>query len=397
MGDLRSRNLILELAVRAKQGVHNPASFMTELRTQQQQYACLRWLCHFKVLAHIPIAPSSLSYEELALASGVPKNTLRSVTRMVITMGFLCETSEGRVAHNSLSAPFVEDPHLMTWLLHTNNHTVPYMNAMTEATERFGGSTEINETAFNIAAGTDLAFFPYLNSRPDLEKEFDAYMHCVSEVNDGLSADHLLNGFDWESLSEGAQVVDVGGGSGNTSLTVARAFKKLRFIVQDQATPIANAQRRKTETHRDEAWQRIALQEHDFFGPQPVRGAEIYLLRMVIHDWPDEKAVQILQQLAQAMSPTSRLLIMDMVIPAPGSTSIVFEAALREKDLCMLQTCNAKEREGGDWRNLIRKINPPMSIRAIRRPDGCLPSVIEVALGYDNHSTLVYGETLQAI
>jgi 6-hydroxytryprostatin B O-methyltransferase len=380
MADSRSRDDILELATRAKQAVHSPSSFMTELLVQQQQYACLHWLCHFDVLTRIPLPPSSISYHELAKVAGVPESALRSATRMVMTMGFLCETSEGKVSHNALSAPFVENPHLMTWMLHMVNHTVPFSRAFVKATEKYGDSEKTTETAFNVAFETDLAYFPYLKSRPDLEAEFDTYMQSQSKVHGGARVDHLLQGFDWSSLGEGSLVVDVGGGSGTSSLVVARAFKTLRFVVQDQATPIGNARNQKAKTPDDEAWQRIELQEHDFFGPQPVIGADIYLLRMIIHDWPDEKAVQILQQLAKAMKPESRILIMDMVVPAPGSGPILAEAALREKDLCMRQVFNAKERETGDWHNLVQKVDPPLRIKAIKRPDGSQHSVVEVAL-----------------
>ncbi|KAI0390141.1 O-methyltransferase-domain-containing protein [Xylariaceae sp. FL0594] len=386
MADSQSRDDILELATRAKRAVHAPSTFMTELLVQQQQYACLSWLCHFDILQRIPVSGPGIPYNELAAASGVPEGSLRAVARMVITMGFLSEPAEGRVAHNDLSAAFVKDRHLMTWLLHMVNHTVPFMNAFARATERFGDSTKPNETAFNVAFGTDLAYFPYLKSRPDLESEFDAYMQSQSQVHGGARVEYLLEGFDWASLREGAQVVDVGGGSGNASLAVARIYKTLRFVVQDQATPIENARKRKAEAAAGEeegereAWKRIELLEHDFFERQPVRGADVYLLRMIIHDWADEQAVQILQQLARALKPDSRILIMDMVIPAPGSTTILGEAALREKDLCMRQVFNAKERETGDWQDLIGKVDPPITIRALKRPVGCQHSVIEVAL-----------------
>ncbi|KAI5855065.1 S-adenosyl-L-methionine-dependent methyltransferase [Durotheca rogersii] len=392
MTDARARDDILELATRAKQAVHSPSSFMTELLVQQQQYACLNWLCRFDVLRRIPLPPSSVSYRDLARACDVPEDSLRAATRMVMTTGFLRETASGEAAHNALSAAFVENADLMTWMLHMVNHTVPFMNGFAAATEKFGDSLQTNETAFNVAFDTDLAYFPYLKSRPDLEREFDAYMQSQSKVHGGARVEHLLDGFDWAALPEDALVVDVGGGSGSTSLAVAREFEGLRFVVQDQATPIEGARRRKAAAAaEDPAWQRIELQEHDFFGPQPVAGAAVYLLRMIIHDWPDAKAAQILGQLARAMSPASRLLIMDMVIPAPGSGPILAEAALREKDLCMRQVFNAKERETGDWHSLVAQVDPPLRIRAIKRPDGCQHSVIEVALARDGHAGATNG------
>ncbi|KAK3307257.1 O-methyltransferase-domain-containing protein [Chaetomium strumarium] len=387
----QSQETILELATKAKQAVHSPGSFMTELLVQQQQYSCLEWLCHFGVLKRIPLGSSSIAYHELAKLCAVPEGTLRAVTRMVMTMGFLCETPGGDVSHNALSAPFVENDHLMTWMLHMVNHTVPFMRGFVEATERWGGSERTDETAFNVAFGTDLAYFPYLKSRPDLEREFDSYMQSQSQVSGGAKVEHLLNGFEWGSLRDGALVVDVGGGSGSASRVVAQAYPALRFLVQDQATPIQSARARMANgaagNGQDGVWERIELQEHDFFGPQPIAGADVYLLRMIIHDWPDEKATKILEQLSRAMGPESRILIMDMVIPAPGSGPVILEAALREKDLCMRQVFNARERETSDWYDLIRKVDPPLSIKAIRRPDGSQHSVIEVVPDLDARRT----------
>ena len=51
-----------------------------------------------------------------------------------------------------------------------------------------------------------------------------------------LSCDQLklFQGFDWAGLREGSLVVDVGGGIGSTSMTLAKAFPHLRFCIQDQ-------------------------------------------------------------------------------------------------------------------------------------------------------------------
>jgi hypothetical protein len=62
----------------------------------------------------------------------------------------------------------------------------------------------------------------------------------------------------------------------------------------------------------------IELQVHDFFKPQPVRGARVYFMRSVLHDWADEQCRMILGQLKDAMEPGySKILISDCV-SAPG-------------------------------------------------------------------------------
>ena len=101
---------------------------------------------------------------------------------------------------------------------------------------------------------------------------------------------------------------------------------------------------------------------------------------MIIHDWADKDAVRILKEVAKVMKGDSRIVIMDMVLPTPGTGSLTFEAALRQKDLMMRQVLlNAKEREVEDWHALIRNVDETLQIVAIRRPEGSQHSVIEIA------------------
>lgn len=110
--------------------------------------------------------------------------------------------------------------------------------------------------------------------------------------------------------------------------------------------------------------------EHNFFEPQPVKDADVYLMRMILHDWPDEKAVAILKHLAEAKKDGGRIVIMDMVLPVPGTGSPTLEAALRQKDLTMRQVLQAHEREVEDWHSLVSKADARLRIIAIRQPEG---------------------------
>ncbi|KAK8109290.1 hypothetical protein PG984_015091 [Apiospora sp. TS-2023a] len=380
------RDEVLEYATRTKHAVHDASSFMAELQVQQAQYACLEWTVHFQILNKIPRPPSlaSISYEKLANEAGVPLITLRSVLRMLITMGLLCETADGQVSHNTMSAPFVENAHFEVWLRHVVHHTVPLFGAMVGATEKYGASNKINETAFNVVSNTEgVSFFEHLKATPELEHEFDLYMKSQASINSGVRAEHLLQGFAWGALPAGSLVVDVGGGSGATALMLARAHPGLRLVVQDQAVPIANARAAlAAEPDRAVAARVVKLAEHDFFTsqPEPERGAAVYLLRTILHDWPDVDALRILAPLARALGPGGRIVVMDMVVPAPGTGSRTLEAALRQKDLAMMLTFNAKEREADDWYRLIAQVEPPLAIRAIKRPEGCQHSVVEISL-----------------
>jgi hypothetical protein len=46
-----------------------------------------------------------------------------------------------------------------------------------------------------------------------------------------------------------------------------------------------------------------------------VKGAAVYFMRSIIHDWPDDKAKLILKNLREAASPSSKLIIFEMIMP----------------------------------------------------------------------------------
>ncbi|KAF8634693.1 hypothetical protein AX15_000751 [Amanita polypyramis BW_CC] len=132
----------------------------------------------------------------------------------------------------------------------------------------------------------------------------------------------IFNGFDWHSLPKNSTIVDVGGGIGSTSMLLASAFSEgdgnlgLKFIVQDRPVVVDMGEKAwKTQCPKLLENGVVKFQVHDFFTPQPVRNAAIFLLRVVLHDWPDDFARQILLQLRYAASENTKLLIADFVLP----------------------------------------------------------------------------------
>lgn len=202
------RDAILENLAQAKQLVQDPNSFLTELVVQQQQYHSIGWLCHFDVLSHIAVPPKASTYAEVAAKAKVPVSTLKAVARMAMTTGFLFETKDGRLSHNALSAPFVQNVDSRIQLLHMFNQTVPIMGELVKATEKWGETTAPNQTAYNIYHGTELPFFQHLKAQPQLGAGFEAFMRSRAVSHTGSSVEHLLAAFDWESLGA-STVVDV--------------------------------------------------------------------------------------------------------------------------------------------------------------------------------------------
>lgn len=189
----------------------------------------------------------------------------------------------------------------------------------------------------------------------------------------GLEATHLMQGFPWDTLRCGT-VVDVGGSDGSISIMLAQSFQSLRFVVQDRPEVVQRGRADLPAEFRD----RVAFMEHDFFLEQPVKSADLYLLRWILHDWPDTYAVRILRALVPALKPGARLCIFEQVLPEPGAISPYEARGLRSMDLSMLEFHNAKERDKDDWARLLHSADERLHIIGIKQPRGSRLSVIEV-------------------
>ena len=176
--------------------------------------------------------------------------------------------------------------------------------------------------------------------------------------------------------------VQVGGSTGTSAAALAKAFPQLKFVVQDLPANAESGQKEASQSFSADLASRITFLGHDFTQPQPVQGADVYLLRMILHDWPDDDAAVILRNILSAMDRAkSHLLIMDTVLPKVGSVPLSVERLVRVRDLTMLQAFNSKERDLDDWKRLLALANPDLQLKGVMQPFGSAMSVLEVTLG----------------
>ncbi|KAJ8133353.1 hypothetical protein O1611_g274 [Lasiodiplodia mahajangana] len=135
---------------------------------------------------------------------------------------------------------------------------------------------------------------------------------------------HLYD-FPWGSLGP-ATVVDIGGGM------------DLKFVLQDRAPVIKQAESEVWPRENAKALEagRIQFVPHDFFNTNPVRHADIYWLRYILHDWSDDYCVKILAAIKPSMGPRSRIMICHEYdeglqraaarpVPATGELGLLYE------------------------------------------------------------------------
>ncbi|KAI1412622.1 sterigmatocystin 8-O-methyltransferase [Hypoxylon sp. FL1857] len=389
----RARQVLMDSALQLFQLAAGPSEFIPNLAPGFQYVACLAWLLRFDIFHLVPES-GTISYRDLAAAASkrangavaIPETRLKSIVRMAMTSALFREPEPNRVGHSATSALLARDADVHSWASYLSTRSAPTALAMTAAHDRFtAASVAKNETAYNVAFDTDLPFFDHLSLDPANTAEFAGYMRNVT-TSEGVDVKHLVNGYPWGDLGS-ALVVDVGGSTGNADIALARSFPDLTFIVQDLPDN-ANAGRQAAEaTLPDNILSRITFQGHDFTQPQPVAGGSVYLLRMILHDWPDHVAVTILKNLVPVLGKGTtakpKLLIMDTVLPTPGQVPSSVERIVRVRDLTMMQVFNSHERDLDQWRALLAAADEGLRIRQVITPFGSAMSLLEVELDRD--------------
>lgn len=305
------------------------------------------------------------------------------------------EPSPGLVAHTASSR-------LLThWGVGSFNHfiaedTFPVAARVVEALDQFGhGRQEPNKAALNYTFNTDKVQYEWYESNPAVRERFSKIMTFMSKAP-VMANEHVARGFDWAGLPSGSVVVDVAGNMGHCSVPIAETNAGIRIIVQDLPKIITNAKDPSTSVVPEHLRPRFEFMEHSFFDAQPVKGAAVYFLRMIMHDYSDEYAIKILRPLVQAMSPDSRIVLMDQLMPPTvGLLPYDVERMMRTTDLQMMALTNAKERDEDEWKDLVSRagdglaatvfaqsedkgIGKALGIKNIQTPPGSTLSVIEV-------------------
>jgi hypothetical protein len=199
----------------------------------------------------------------------------------------------------------------------------------------------VMEGSIPHVVGNGATFWEVMAHDPETSARFNAHMVSNTEV----FVPQLFEAIDFSRFGT---VVDVGGGNGGLIASVLSANPGLRGVLFDRESGLAGA---------DELLRRWGVADRcttvagDFFESVPT-GGDIYLLRLVLHDWDDEHAAQILRTIRGAMSPDSQLIVIDHLLPARADTSPDSRAALII-DMHMYVLFGARERSEHDMREML--------------------------------------------
>lgn len=197
-------------------------------------------------------------------------------------------------------------------------------------------AVQTGESSFDNIFGTNV--FDYYAKNPQPAVIFDKAMTCFSKVeNAAVSADYDFSPF--------RTLVDVAGGQGSLLMSILQAYPTLKGILFDLPDVIERA---KSQIATREANDRCQLISGNFFESVPI-GADAYLLKHILHDWDDERAIAILKQCHRAMAEGSKLLIVEQII-SPGNEP--FMGKLLDVNMLVMSP-GGKERTAEEFRSLF--------------------------------------------
>jgi hypothetical protein len=140
-------------------------------------------------------------------------------------------------------------------------------------------------------------------------------------------------------------VADIGGGKGTLLATILRAHAHLRGFVFDLPGVSVDAAAVLRAAGVDD---RCEVVSGDFFAGVPA-GADGYILANVLHDWDDERCVQILTTCRRAMADHARVLIVERLIPNDPVDAV----PVLVSDLNMLIVTGGQERTNAEYGALL--------------------------------------------
>jgi hypothetical protein len=181
--------------------------------------------------------------------------------------------------------------------------------------------------------------FDYYAQHPDEGAQFGKAMENVSR----FAANAVLGAYDF---SDARTIMDVGGGNGSMTIAILETTPDARGLVVDLPYIEGPAKERIRAAGLES---RARFEPVNFFERVP-QGADVHMLKFILHDWNDEECVQILKNCRAAIAPDGRLVAIEMVVPEQIQPDFV-----HVMDLNMLVMTGGQERTAQEYETLFAK------------------------------------------
>jgi hypothetical protein len=288
------------------------------------------------------------SAEELAPQAGAQPGPLYRLMRATASVGVLAEGPDGKFSQTPMSAALrsTGPVSLRGWAMMNSQEW--HMRGW----EHLEYCVRTGKQALEKIYGT--APFELFHEKPEAAAIFNQAMTDLSR----LDSPAVVQAYSFEGMGS---IVDVGGGHGLLLATILQANPRLKGTLYEIPSVIEGAS--ITSGPLQSVMDRCTLVSGDMFSSIPA-GADAYIMKHIIHDWPDDKCLQILKRCRKGVNPGGKLLVVDQVI-RPGND---FDPG-KFLDLEMLIFPGGLERSESQFRSLFAAAGWRLS-RIVPTPGG---------------------------
>jgi hypothetical protein len=279
------------------------------------------------------VAAGELTAETMAAKRGLNTEAVRRLLQCLAGVGVLKQAGSA----------FEPGPGLEFLVPGTGQSLVDlalFGDAAYRAWANLGDTIVVGESGFELAFGEPL--FKYFAAHPGMARAFNGSMSVLSRS----VVERFVDVFD---LGDTSEVVDVGGGVGHLGAALADAHEHLQVTVFDLPQVEGDASD-YLRTHR-----RCRFESGSFFKTVPA-GAGVYLLKWILHDWPDDRCERILSNCRAALAPRGRLIVIERILPDVIEAGSADDVLIM--DLMMLAlggVGNAQERTLAQYDDLLAR------------------------------------------
>lgn len=292
---------------------------------------------------HMVEAKGPVVVADVAKQLGAEVSLLQRILRYLAATGAVHETGPGLFATNTVTETLASELGV-AGIRHYLYNANPAYRALPAHLKKTGYRNPEDDlhAAFQDAFGIDEHVYAWFASHPDNLKYFNDFMalrrnsdlswlsvYPVREATAGWDADKAV-------------YINIGGSIGHQCAEFKAAYPDVPGRVILQELPHSIAQALQTPG--------VENMMHNFWDPQPVKGAKFYYMRSVLHNHPDHKVLKLLELTKAAMTRDSILLIDEMILPETG---VYADTAIL--DLTMMGAFASAERTEAQWRALVEK------------------------------------------
>ncbi len=297
--------------------------------------------------------------EQIASACSADPASLYRLLRALASIGIVTETAPGSFALMPLGEPLRQDAPHSVWA-----GVVFWADLLADDWSHL---TECVKTGDKAARVKERAGLP---GRWAQDPDAGAIFRAVMGTAPAEQYAAMANSWDF---SPWQTVADLGGGGGSLMIAILRGFPHLQGMLVDRPASIEAAVPR---FDREGLASKCRLIAADLLEAVPA-GAQVYILKHVLHGYDDEQVVRILMNCRSAKPGDGRVLVIEFVLPNTiNRVDPDLERCLMS-DLNMLAVTGGKERTEGEWTRLLERAGLRL-LRVIPVP-GDPASVIEAS------------------